>query len=123
VKGLKVVFVTLGVILVLFVPPVLPLWLGTIAIRRRRRGEPAHPPLPFLSRPGRLVFLTVGWAGLILVTITAFAASISTSTDEHAAPILGVFLIVAILAIVAVDLAIHGIRVACRHAVRAARRP
>ena len=123
VKALKVVLVVLGVILVVFVPPVLPVWLGVVALRRRRRGEPAHPRLAFLSRPGRVVLLVVGWVGLILVTITAFAASVSTSTDEHAAPVLGVFVIVGIILIVAVDFAIQVILGAGRHALRAARRP
>jgi hypothetical protein len=123
VKALKVVLIVFGVILVVFVPPVLPLWLGVIALRRRRRGEPAQPRLAFLSRLGRLALLTVGWVGLILVTITAFAASVSTSTDEHAAPVLGVFVIFATVLIVAADLAIQGILGAGRHALRAAQRP
>jgi hypothetical protein len=37
------------------------------------------------------------------VTLTFFAATISTSTDEHIAPVLGVFTILALVLIAAAD--------------------
>jgi len=71
---------------------------------------------------GRLIFFTVGWIGLSLVTITAFAASIATSTDEHAAPVLGVFVIFGLFGIAAVDMAAQVALRVGRNAARFAHR-
>jgi hypothetical protein len=50
------------------------------------------------------VFLSVGSVGLALVAGVFFAAAISTAIDEHAAPVLVVFLTVGLLLIASADL-------------------
>jgi hypothetical protein len=113
-KVLRGCLIVVGVIGVLLFPPLLPLWLAGIGVWRRRRGESALPEFPFLTRPGRTVIVLVAWVGLLLVTITAFAASVSTSTDEHAAPVLGVFLIFGLTLLVAADLGVQVLLFALR---------
>jgi hypothetical protein len=113
-KVLRGCLIAVGVIGVLLFPPLLPVWLAGIGVRRRRRGQSALPELSFLTRPGRMVIVLVAWVGLLLVTITAFAASVSTSTDEHAAPVLGVFLMFGLTLLIAADLVIQGVLFALR---------
>jgi hypothetical protein len=60
------------------------------------------------------VFYAVGWVALALVTVVFVAAMISTSTDEHAAPVLGVFVIFGLFLIVAGDVVAQGLLAAAR---------
>jgi hypothetical protein len=105
------------VVVALLFAPLLFVWLTAGLVRRRRRGEPVLSALPWLSRPGEIAFWAVGYAGLALVSAVYVAGLISTSTDEHAAPILGVWLIFGLFVIAATDLVIQGALAAGRVAL------
>jgi hypothetical protein len=113
----KGVLVALAVLVAFFFPPILPLWVVGAVVQRRRAGKPGFPPIPSLTRLGRIGFYTVGLAGLTLVTVTFFAATISTSTDEHIAPIVAVFTILILAILVVVDVSIQATAAGARLAL------
>lgn len=114
-KGL---LVGLGLVGAIIFAPLVPLVLAVLVVRRRRSGKPGLPALPLFSRPGRIVFWVVAWGGLTLVTITFVASAISTSIDEHAAPVLGVFTLLTLIVIAAADFATQGLLAGARFSRR-----
>jgi len=110
-KGL---LIGVGLVGAFIFAPLVSLYLAVLFVRRRRSGKPGFPALPLFTRPGRIVFCTVAWGGLTLVTISFAAATISTSTDEHVAPVLGAFTIFALIAIAATDVVTQGLLAAAR---------
>ena len=117
-RSVRGFLVALGLVAAFFFPPVLPLWLAVAFVRRRRAGKPGLPPLSLLTRTGRVAFFVVGWVGLTLVTLTFFAATISTSTDEHIAPVLAAFTILALFLVAAADTLAQATHWAARETLR-----
>jgi hypothetical protein len=105
--AIKAVLGVLGTLAIFIFPPLLPLWLAALFIRRRRRGDSGLPRLPFLSQAGRIVFFGFAFLGLLVVTLEFSASSIFNAVDEHVAPVLAVFVALGLFLIVAADVALQ----------------
>ena len=101
-----------------FASPAVPLFILGWAYWERQHHRPVLAGFPdfigSMSAAGRVVFFTVAFGGSELVASDFFASSYFNTVDEHVAPILGVFLLMALMLILAADFilrsAVAGIR-------------
>jgi hypothetical protein len=94
----------LWLLAILFASPAVPIGIASWATWERKQGRPVLTRFPAfvgtMSTPGRIVFFTVAFIGGELVAIDLFVSTNFDAVDEHAASILGVYVLVALTLVV-----------------------